>query len=212
MSGRHRKQTTSSTSKTIAKVALTSAVIGGGAALINGATANAATDAEWDHVAACESGGNWAINTGNGYQGGLQFSPSTWAAHGGTRYAPTADQATKEQQIAIAEHVLATQGRGAWPVCGTGLSSATPRDPGTSPLKLKKKQKEATALKQTPKAKSDKDVRDQVDGVVKAREKKGQIDPTVANIWNAAKASGYKLDQGQVDLYNKHKGQLPGVN
>ena len=72
---------------------------------------HAATDAEWDRVAACESGGNWAINTGNGYQGGLQFSPSTWAGHGGTKYAPTADQATKAQQIEIAERVLAGQGK-----------------------------------------------------------------------------------------------------
>ncbi len=72
----------------------------------------------WDQVAACESGGDWHINTGNGYQGGLQFNPQTWAANGGTQYAPTADQATREQQIAVAESVLATQGAGAWPNCG----------------------------------------------------------------------------------------------
>ena len=74
MSGRHRKQTTSSTTKTITKVALTGAVLGGGAALLGTGTANAATDAEWNQVAQCESGGNWAINTGNGYHGGLQLS------------------------------------------------------------------------------------------------------------------------------------------
>ena len=71
----------------------------------------------WDTLAQCESGGNWAINTGNGYQGGLQFSPSTWAAYGGTAYAPTANLATREQQIAIAEKALAGQGWGAWPAC-----------------------------------------------------------------------------------------------
>ena len=71
----------------------------------------------WDTLAQCESGGNWAINTGNGYQGGLQFSPSTWAAYGGTAYAPTANLATREQQIAIAEKTLAGQGWGAWPAC-----------------------------------------------------------------------------------------------
>jgi len=71
----------------------------------------------WDTLAQCESGGNWAINTGNGYQGGLQFSPSTWAAYGGTQFAPTANLATREQQIAIAEKTLAGQGWGAWPAC-----------------------------------------------------------------------------------------------
>src|SRR6185437_12951097 len=79
---------------------------------------------------------NWAINTGNGYQGGLQFSPSTWSGHGGGEYAPAAHLATKDEQIAVAERVLATQGRGAWPVCGRGLSSATPRNvlPDAAPL------------------------------------------------------------------------------
>ena len=81
-------------------------------------TATAAPASAWDQVAACESGGDWHINTGNGYQGGLQFNPQTWAANGGTQYAPTADQATREQQIAVAESVLATQGAGAWPNCG----------------------------------------------------------------------------------------------
>lgn len=125
MSGRHRKPTSSSVS--VAKIAVTGAVIGGGSLAFAG-QAQAAPDAEWDQVARCESGGNWAINTGNGYQGGLQFSPGTWSAHGGGQYAPAANMATKDQQIAIAEHVLATQGRGAWPVCGRGLSGATPRN------------------------------------------------------------------------------------
>ena len=75
----------------------------------------------WSGVAQCESGGNWAINTGNGYYGGLQFSASTWAAYGGTAYAPTASQATREQQIAIAEKVQAAQGWGAWPACTAKL-------------------------------------------------------------------------------------------
>ncbi|AWB83688.1 resuscitation-promoting factor [Corynebacterium liangguodongii] len=75
----------------------------------------------WDAIAQCESGGNWAINTGNGYQGGLQFNASTWAAYGGTQYAPTADLATREQQIAIAEKTQAAQGWGAWPACTAKL-------------------------------------------------------------------------------------------
>lgn len=125
MSGRHRKPTSSSVS--VAKIAVTGAVIGGGSLALAG-QAQAAPDAEWDQVARCESGGNWGINTGNGYQGGLQFSPSTWSAHGGGQYAPAANMASKDQQIAIAERVLASQGRGAWPVCGRGLSGATPRN------------------------------------------------------------------------------------
>lgn len=72
----------------------------------------------WDAIAACESGGNWSINTGNGYQGGIQFSPSTWLGHGGGEFASGAHLATKDQQIQIAERVLNTQGIGAWPTCG----------------------------------------------------------------------------------------------
>lgn len=75
----------------------------------------------WDAIAQCESGGNWAINTGNGYYGGVQFSYSTWLAFGGGDYAPTADLATKAQQIEIAEKVLAAQGWGAWPACSSQL-------------------------------------------------------------------------------------------
>jgi hypothetical protein len=125
MSGRHRKPTTSSIS--VAKIAFTGAVLGGGSIAMAGQAA-AATDGEWDQVARCESGGNWGINTGNGYHGGVQFSSSTWAAHGGGEYAPSAELATKQQQIAVAERVLATQGRGAWPVCGGPLSGPSPRE------------------------------------------------------------------------------------
>jgi resuscitation-promoting factor RpfA len=71
----------------------------------------------WDVVAQCESGGNWNINTGNGYYGGLQFSPRTWQAYGGGAFAGTADHATRSQQIAIAEKVLRAQGWKAWPTC-----------------------------------------------------------------------------------------------
>jgi hypothetical protein len=75
----------------------------------------------WDGIAQCESGGNWAINTGNGYYGGVQFAPGTWLNMGGGDYAPTADLASKEQQIEIAEKVLAVSGWGAWPGCSAKL-------------------------------------------------------------------------------------------
>jgi resuscitation-promoting factor RpfA len=134
MSGRHRKPTQSGIN--VAKVAFTGAVIGG-SGLAMSAQAAAATDGQWDQVAHCESGNNWGINTGNGYQGGLQFSPSTWRSAGGADFAPAANMASRDQQIAVAERVLSRQGRGAWPVCGTGLSSATPRNlapPAPQPL------------------------------------------------------------------------------
>jgi LysM repeat protein len=119
--GKHRRPSKATRVATLAGV--TGVAIA--APLMATGSASAATASEWDTVASCESGGNWSINTGNGYYGGLQFSASTWAAYGGTAYASTANQASKSQQIAVAEKVLAAQGKGAWPTCGTGLSSAT---------------------------------------------------------------------------------------
>src|SRR3954470_13786096 len=88
-------------------------------------SAQAATH-NWDGVADCESGGDWSINTGNGYYGGLQFSQGTWEAYGGAARAARADLASKDQQIAVAERTLAGQGVGAWPVCGRYLPAAAP--------------------------------------------------------------------------------------
>ncbi|MEY9991900.1 LysM repeat protein [Streptomyces sp. V4I8] len=127
--GKHRRP--SKAARAIAVVGVTGAAAVA-APLMAAGSASAATASEWDAVAQCESGGNWSINTGNGYYGGLQFSASTWAAYGGTAYASTADQATKGQQIEIAEKVLAGQGKGAWPHCGTGLSSAAYSGSGSS--------------------------------------------------------------------------------
>ncbi|MGA5535730.1 transglycosylase family protein [Mycolicibacterium nivoides] len=79
-------------------------------------TATAGADTvNWDAIADCESGGNWSIDTGNGHYGGLQFKPATWASHGGIGSPATA---SREEQIRVAENVLATQGIGAWPKCG----------------------------------------------------------------------------------------------
>lgn len=77
--------------------------------------------AVWDALAKCEANGNWSINTGNGYYGGIQFDQSTWERQGGTKYAPRADLATREEQIAIAEVTRARQGWGAWPACTARL-------------------------------------------------------------------------------------------
>ncbi|MFJ9868278.1 transglycosylase family protein [Streptomyces sp. NPDC101165] len=117
--GKHRRPFKAT--RVIALAGVAGAVVA--APLMAAGSASAATASEWDAVAQCESGGNWSINTGNGYYGGVQFSASTWAAYGGTAYAARADLATKQQQITVAEKVLAAQGKGAWPVCGTGLSS-----------------------------------------------------------------------------------------
>ncbi|MFJ3977830.1 transglycosylase family protein [Streptomyces sp. NPDC090021] len=124
--GRRRRVQPSSSRK----LATAAGATGAGIAmpLLVSSPASAAPVSVWEAVAECESGKNWSINTGNGYHGGLQFSPATWTAHGGTEYAPTADLATKEQQIAVAEKVLANQGPGAWPTCGAkaGLSRGGP--------------------------------------------------------------------------------------
>ncbi|MFJ4921312.1 transglycosylase family protein [Streptomyces sp. NPDC088725] len=120
--GKHRRPSMAVRYATLAGI--TGAAVA--APLLGATSASAATTSEWDQVAQCESGGNWAISTGNGFYGGLQFTPSTWAAYGGTAYASQANQATKDQQIAVAEKVLASQGKGAWPSCGVNLSGASP--------------------------------------------------------------------------------------
>jgi uncharacterized protein YabE (DUF348 family) len=76
---------------------------------------------DWDALAKCEAGGNWSMNSGNGYYGGLQYSASTWRAYGGTEFAPLPHQATREQQIAVGERTYADVGASAWPHCGRRL-------------------------------------------------------------------------------------------
>ena len=120
----------SSSSRVPARALRRGAVVLTGAAAVSlgvlTGQASAAAPNDWDAVAQCESGGNWAINTGNGYYGGLQFSPSTWAAFGGHEYASNAHLATKAQQIAVAERTLDVQGPGAWPTCGKALDPSAP--------------------------------------------------------------------------------------
>ncbi|MFD9489563.1 transglycosylase family protein [Streptomyces sp. NPDC059991] len=114
--GKHRRPSKAVRVVTLAGV--TGAAVA--APLMAAGSASAASVSTWDAVAQCESGGNWSINTGNGYYGGLQFSQSSWAAAGGTQYASRADLATKGQQIATAEKLLAMQGPGAWSCAGAG--------------------------------------------------------------------------------------------
>ncbi|MDQ0713881.1 LysM repeat protein [Streptomyces luteogriseus] len=143
--GTHRRP--SKASRVIAIAGVTGAAVA--APLMAAGNASAATASEWDAVAQCESGGNWSINTGNGYYGGLQFSASTWSAYGGTQYASTADQASKDQQIQVAEKVLASQGKGAWPVCGKGLSGASTGGGSSSDSGSSSQSQQSTETRQT---------------------------------------------------------------
>ncbi len=114
--GKHRRPSKAVRIVTLAGV--TGAAVA--APLMIATSANAASVSTWDKVAQCESGGNWSINTGNGYYGGLQFSQSSWNAAGGQSYADRADHASKSAQIAVAEKLLAMQGPGAWGCAGAG--------------------------------------------------------------------------------------------
>ncbi len=133
--------------------ARTTAVLAGAALLaplgLLAASGNAAAadSGVWDRIAQCESGGNWHINTGNGYYGGLQFSAGTWRAYGGSAYAATADQASRSAQIAVATKVQHAQGWGAWPVCSAraGANGSAPAaSSGTVAEKSTKATKKST--------------------------------------------------------------------
>ncbi|MCP2096742.1 MULTISPECIES: transglycosylase family protein [Actinosynnema] len=150
--GKHRFQSLRANAavRGIAKVAVAGVIVGAPLAMAGTASAQG-SGVNWDAVAACESGGNWSINTGNGYYGGLQFSPSTWSSHGGSGMA---HQASRAEQIRVAENVMKTQGIGAWPVCGPkGLgggaaparTAPAPQQAAPAPQKQSTPQKRATA-------------------------------------------------------------------
>jgi hypothetical protein len=134
MAGKHRKPEPPSKTGRIAAIA---AAVGSMTVLpaISGLTASAqaAPDGVWDEIAKCESGGKWNTNTGNGYSGGLQFLPSTWRAYGGKG---NPANASRSEQIRVAENVLAGQGWNAWPVCskkaGARSYDASPNKPRKS--------------------------------------------------------------------------------
>ncbi|MFJ1794456.1 transglycosylase family protein [Kitasatospora griseola] len=154
-SGRHRRSTKAE--KVVAAAGVAS--VGLALPLLSATGAAAAPADTWDRVAQCESGGNWAINTGNGYYGGLQFSSSTWRAYGGSEYASRADQASRSQQIAVAERVLASQGPGAWPVCSGkagltkgGGSSSSQSTASRSQQRPAAPQQQSAKTTRTPKA------------------------------------------------------------
>lgn len=148
--GKHRQL--SSAARSIAKVAVAGVIVGAPLTMAAG-TAQAQGSVDWDVVAQCESGGNWAISTGNGYYGGLQFLPSTWTANGGSGMP---HQASREEQIRVAENVLRSQSINAWPSCGPkGLTGGAPvaQKPkaAPAPAQPKKAQPQRTApVQQAP--------------------------------------------------------------
>ena len=163
----------------------------GAAAAIMAPTASAAPDSDWDRLAQCEAGGNWHINTGNGYQGRLQFNPQTWQANGGGQFAATADQATREQQIVVAERVLASQGWGAWPACSASLGLNSAPTQRTAPSAAPKAPAQAPApVKQAAAQKSD----------------ELAVDALYNTIKNAANSYGLALPAQFTELYkaNRH--------
>ncbi|MGH3309230.1 MAG: transglycosylase family protein [Streptomyces sp.] len=160
--GRHRRN------RPIAASRLSLRVTAGGAGIaipligaqLAAATPEAATsEGVWQKVAACESGNKWDINTGNGYYGGLQFTQSTWQAYGGAAYAPRADLATRAEQIAVAEKVLAGQGPGAWPDCGPRASltrdAAVRKNAAKKPAAQQGQEQRAEREERTERARAD---------------------------------------------------------
>jgi hypothetical protein len=120
--GRHRNPSNASRLTAVGAVGVGTLA----ASVIAPSAANAATNSQWDRVAHCESGGNWHIDTGNGYYGGLQFSDHTWDSYDTNHYASRADLASRQQQIDVANRVLQSQGWGAWPVCSQYRGEASP--------------------------------------------------------------------------------------
>jgi LysM repeat protein len=137
--GKHRKS--NAATRTIARVAIAGVAIGAPFAI---AAAPASASPDWDAIAQCESGGNWSTNTGNGFSGGLQFTPGTWRANGGSG---NPANASREEQIRVAENVLQSQGIGAWPVCGKkgGGGHTAPAKKATKPAPKKAPKRTAPA-------------------------------------------------------------------
>ena len=143
----------------LASVTAASAVAGTGLIV---AAAPAQASSVWDTVATCESTNNWSINTGNGFYGGLQFTISTWNEFGGQEFADRADHASREEQITVAQRVLAVQGPGAWPVCSkyagltasNGGASSAPAASAVSTTPAVAKASSSTKTSTTAKAQS----------------------------------------------------------
>lgn len=141
--GKHRKP--SAATKNIARVAVAGMAVGAPLA-IAATPAQAESGTNWDAIAQCESGGKWSTSTGNGFSGGLQFTPSTWKAYGGKG---SPQNASREEQIQVAEKVKDGQGMGAWPVCSKKAGASGGKTKSTA-----KKAPQKLTTKQAPKQES----------------------------------------------------------
>jgi LysM repeat protein len=200
------------------------ATVLGGIAVAGSAKADTSV---WDRVAACESGGNWHINTGNGYYGGLQFSSSTWLSYGGGAYASRADLASKSQQIAIAQRTLASQGPGAWPVCSVragltranggassgAVSRSTARQPVSAPKKVSTK-KAYSAPKADPKPAARTVAPKRVNDPVAPRVNtaKGKKITIVRGDTLSQLAEKYEVKGGWQAIYQSNRASIQGPN
>ncbi|MFC8564448.1 transglycosylase family protein [Streptomyces sp. NPDC057245] len=214
--GRHRRYQPNR----INRASLTVTAGGAGLALplVGTGTAHAADVETWDKVAACESTNDWDVNTGNGYYGGLQFTQSTWEAFGGTRYAPRADLATKDQQIAVAEKVLDGQGPGAWPTCSQRAGLTRGGDTpdirpagGAGPQKSAQTQKSAQsesapAKKPAAKPESVKDVQPQT--TPQSRAGKARMYTVVTGDTLSGIADTHQVRGGWRHLYEANRGAI----
>jgi resuscitation-promoting factor RpfA len=176
-----------------------------GVASVGSAPASAASTV-WDRVARCESGGNWKINTGNGYYGGLQFSNRTWKGFGGGTYASRANRASKAEQIAIARRVLASQGPGAWPVCSrkAGLTKSNGKASKTAKPSTNPGASKATVKKATPKKTTTKKAPASVSSAKTVRVKSGD---TISKI-----AKRYHVKGGWKGLWKMNKKTVKNPN
>ncbi|WP_462399449.1 resuscitation-promoting factor Rpf1 domain-containing protein [Corynebacterium falsenii] len=181
---------------TAARLTVAGVAVAAGSAIL-APTASAAPDSDWDRLAQCESGGNWHINTGNGYYGGLQFSAGTWNGFGGQEFGAFAHHASREEQIVVAERVLAAQGWGAWPSCSKklGLNSApTPRTAPGRPAAAP-----APAAAATPAAANQQ---------LAQAATVGQLDDIYNGIVAQARNAGVAVPQQVTDLYQSLRAQL----
>jgi resuscitation-promoting factor RpfA len=179
------------TGRRILAGALLAGAAGGAMLLGTAGTANAASSVNWDAIAQCESGGNWHINTGNGYYGGLQFNASTWKSNGGGAYAARADLASREQQIAVAEHLRASRGLSPWPVCGKKGGSSTTVKPSGNTGNSSSTNGKSTTKKSTTKSTTKQHSTTKKSAPQKATPTKAPSTPTVT-----AAAGNYTVQHG----------------
>ncbi len=192
-------------SRNLARVVVAGVVVAGTPLALTG-TANAASDDTWDQIAKCESGGKWNTNTGNGYSGGLQFTSSTWRAHGGKG---NPSGASREEQIAVAERVLASQGWGAWPACSRKVGAKGKATPRSVPAKQAPSSSQTSRTEVKPVA---------PDAKVRAPAVQAPAAPTgnkhtVAPGESLSKiATEYNIPGGWQSLYEKNKDKVQDPN